>query len=266
MNIALPALVIFVLLLPGFIARSKLKLIERTLFDYSPFGTVVMQAIGWGVFLHGIFITSIHFLTPYYLKTEIVFKLLISDANSQNLAISFISSQSNLIFQYFGLLLLLSFVLPLLLRHLITYYKLDSKNSRLQKFCRFNDAPWYYLFSGADFNKGEEPDAISISAIIEVSGVAYLYNGILEDYFLDQDGNPDRLILTSVMRRHLSKDKNNVVGSTDIDTHDHIKRFYTIDGDYFVLRYSEIITLNIEYIQLTEATFEVASEIITPIA
>ena len=41
MNVALPALVIFLLVLPGFVFRSRFKRAERTALDYAPFGRVV---------------------------------------------------------------------------------------------------------------------------------------------------------------------------------------------------------------------------------
>ena len=68
----------------------------------------------------------------------------------------------------------------------------------------------------------------------------------LDDYFLDPDGRLDRLILEQVMRRPLRKDKR--PGRPEANG----ERFYAIDGDYFVLRYAEAITLNVEYIKLAE--------------
>ena len=52
MNFALPALVVFALLLPGFIARSQIKVVERQSLDYSPFGQVVTEAVVWAAALH----------------------------------------------------------------------------------------------------------------------------------------------------------------------------------------------------------------------
>ena len=49
------------------------------------------------------------------------------------------------------------------------------------------------------------------------------------------------------MRRPLDADKSG--GEDD----DRLNRFYVVDGDYFVLRYSEVITLNVEYITLKMA-------------
>jgi hypothetical protein len=45
MNVALPALIAFFILLPGFIFRTNLKRAERTSLDFSPFGQIVAEAI-----------------------------------------------------------------------------------------------------------------------------------------------------------------------------------------------------------------------------
>lgn len=45
MNVALPAIVIFFVLLPGFIIRTRLKRAERTSLDFSPFSEVVAEAV-----------------------------------------------------------------------------------------------------------------------------------------------------------------------------------------------------------------------------
>ena len=57
-------------------------------------------------------------------------------------------------------------------------------------------------------------------------------------------GNLDRLILGGVSRRPLSKDKP-APGDEPMGPEE---RFYPVDGDYFVLRYAEITTLNVRYI------------------
>jgi hypothetical protein len=72
-----------------------------------------------------------------------------------------------------------------------------------------------------------------------------LFTGILDEFFVDAGGSLDRLILSQVMRRPLVADKED--SSTVAED---LARFYGVDGDYFVLRYSEAITLNIEYIKI----------------
>jgi hypothetical protein len=170
MNVALPALVVFVLLLPGFVARSRIKRAERLSLDYSPFGQVVTEAVGWSFVLHLLWVALTQARAP-------------------------------------------------------------------------GGSPWYYLLSGADFDEGDVPDFIVVSAIVDVAGAPYLYMGVLEDYFLNEEGGLDRLILQQVMRRPLRCDK------LPEEKDRNLARFYPIDGDYFVLRYSEAITLNVEYVK-----------------
>lgn len=93
---------------------------------------------------------------------------------------------------------------------------------------------------------------VLISAIVEVAKEAVLYVGVLDEFYVDSEGQLDRLVLQNVARRPLSKDKSvaeandgNVVGT-------ELARFYEVDGDSFVLRYSETITLNIQYVTLSE--------------
>jgi hypothetical protein len=75
---------------------------------------------------------------------------------------------------------------------------------------------------------------------------AYLYTGVLDECFFAPDGTLDRLVLEMAMRRPFSGDKE----STDETTEQKYERFYKITGDYLVLRYSEIKTLNIEFVRV----------------
>jgi len=84
---------------------------------------------------------------------------------------------------------------------------------------------------------------------VNVSGKAYLYTGILEEFFVNAEGKLDRVVLQEVMRRPIAADKN----APEAEAGAPSPRFYPIDGDYFVLRYSEAITLNIEYVKLIES-------------
>ena len=42
---------------------------------------------------------------------------------------------------------------------------------------------------------------------------------------------------------------------------DDADRFYPIDGDYFVIRYSEVITLNVHYVKFEPADFDEVYEV-----
>lgn len=71
---------------------------------------------------------------------------------------------------------------------------------------------------------------------------------MLEDFFFDEGGALDRLVLSNVSRRQLTSDK---IVSPEMEEVNEL-RFYAVEGDYFVLRYSEAITLNIQYLKLQE--------------
>lgn len=258
MNVALPALIVFLLLLPVFIARSRVKHAERISLDYSPFGQVATEAVIWAMALHLCGVLAVQCLTPYQFKPELVLRLFSTDPLLQAKALDGVAAQTDLITHYFGWLLVISYLGPTAVRALIQHQRLDRYNAPLQRLLRFTGAPWYYLLSGADFQKNEAPDCVSISAVVNVSGEPYLYTGILDEYFLTQEGDLDRLILQQVMRRPFAKDK------VDDGTPTEATRFYSIDGDYFVLRYSEAITLNVEYIQLATEDAKASEEYSAP--
>ena len=244
MNLAFPALVVFILLLPGFIARSRFKRAERTLLDFSPFGEAAIEAVLWACIFHVLWILIVAWIFGRFLKPEIVLHLLSSDAAKQSVAIGEVVQNFREIIEYFLSIFAGAYLLPTLIRWFITQFRLDRNEALLGRWLRFHQAPWYYLLSGSDFSKDDEPDFIAISAIVNVAGKAVLFTGILDEYFVDSEGVLDRLILQDVMRRPIDDDKPDV--PTGIDP----LRFYSVDGDYFVLRYSEAITLNVEYIKL----------------
>ncbi|MBB2487709.1 hypothetical protein H5407_20930 [Mitsuaria sp. WAJ17] len=251
MNFALPTLAVFALLLPGFIARSRIKRIERQSLDYSPFGQIVSEALLWALALHLLWCGLAWLMTAYEPRPEVLLRLLGSDNARQAQSVEAIAAMAGPITVYIGSLLLFAYLMPTALRRLISHWRLDSQHSRLSPWLRFSGAPWYYLLTGADFPRDEAPDLIAVSAIVNVAGEGYLYTGLLSDYFLDTEGKLDRLVLRAVMRRPLAADKPDPAGEGGNPLR-FTDRFYVVDGDYFVLRYSELITLNVEYIKLAE--------------
>jgi len=95
-----------------------------------------------------------------------------------------------------------------------------------------------------------------ITAIIDYQGEAVLYRGILTNFYFDNSGNLDRLVLRETYRRELSDDASieEQVMPTDMESS---SRYYPIKGDLFVLRYSEVRTVNVEYFQLEPTSDEV---------
>jgi hypothetical protein len=250
MNVALPTLILFVILLPGFVFRSGLKRAERTSIDFSPFGHVVAEAVLWAIVLHLAWLTASHLVCSREFDPVVLMNLLSSVPASQASAAQQVGIEFRPIAAYFISLLVASYLIPMSIRSAISTFRLDREGTPLSTVFRFHDAPWYYLLTGADFAEDEQPDLVFISAIVEVAKEAVLYVGILDDFYFDSEGQLDRLILQQVSRRPLSKDKSAEPNgaSTGKD------RFYPVDGDNFVLRYSEAITLNVQYVKLTAAT------------
>lgn len=172
--------------------------------------------------------------------------LLSSFPGSQSKVAQQVGAEFAWIAAYFASLLVASYSLPMIVRNATSKFRLDREDAPFSSIFRF-DAPWYYLLTGADFTEDEEPDFIKISAIVEVAKDAVLYVGVLDDFYFDADGQLDRLILQNVSRRPLASDK----PAEKSQNGNEEQRFYPIDGDNFVLRYSEAITLNVQYVKLT---------------
>lgn len=248
MNVALPAIVLLVLLLPGLIFRSALKRAEKIPLDYSPFGQVIAEGVLTAAALHALWLSIAHFALQLDFQLQLLLGLVSPNATQNAAAIAELGGRGRMLAQYFGSLYLASYLIPRAVRWLISKGRLDRHDCWLSVVARFHQAPWYYLLTGADFAKDELPDFIRVAAVVDVAGEAVLYRGVLEEWFVNQDdGTLDRLVISSAERRKFDKDKSDGTASGSEE------RFYIIDGDYFVIRYADIVTLNVQYVRITEA-------------
>jgi len=243
MNFALPAILLFLIVLPGFMFRSRLKLVEQTSLDASPFGRVVAGGVLWAITLHIIWL-CVAYALGWTLRTDALIGLLSSSAQLQAAAVAAVAATPLRILSYFLSLYAFALAVPMAVRWSISRWRLDRADAPFASLFRFYEAPWYYLLTGADFD--EPPGGVSVAAVVDVGGQPYLYVGILVNFFFDSGGQLDRLVLESVARRPLSRDK---IVDDDLVTGDR-QRFYDVEGTYFVLRYSEIVTLNVKYFRL----------------
>jgi hypothetical protein len=88
-------------------------------------------------------------------------------------------------------------------------------------------------------------DGVLLTAVVHHGEADWLYMGVIADFFFDKSGDLDRVLLRLVDKRKLSDEQ------TADEEDDYDGRYYHIEGDYFVLRYSEMCTINIEYIFVT---------------
>ncbi|HVJ36621.1 MAG TPA: hypothetical protein VM687_02335 [Stenotrophomonas sp.] len=99
---------------------------------------------------------------------------------------------------------------------------------------RSGRTPWHHLFEGAHPPGGRPPDLVVISAVVEEAGQPLVLVGVLTDYFMDAEGRLDRLVLAAVSRC----DRNGVPQPS-----------LPIDGDYLVLRYAQVRSLSVRYVE-----------------
>ncbi|MES9853832.1 MAG: hypothetical protein ABW170_18600 [Candidatus Thiodiazotropha sp. L084R] len=125
-----------------------------------------------------------------------------------------------------------SYLLGLVAQKLVIKYKLD-RHYLLSEFFRF-DTPWFYLFKG--FNEeGDEADFVKLAVTVQQVDATFLYYGIIEDFFLTDSGNLDRIVLSSVVRRKLTADDAILIEENQNPTTE-TTRFYEISGDRIVLK------------------------------
>jgi hypothetical protein len=246
MNIAFPALLIFLLVLPGLIFNFAFYKIENTALTYIPFTNKTTIGAIVTLILHTLGLSALIYIfkTPLDLHSWFI---LISGVQNDKYSAVIDSLTPHQLIAWAAYLLVICFIaysFGKLLRFLISHYEWDR-----HPFFEI-DSSWYYLFKGYGWKDGADgtPDFAQIAAIIEIAGKGYLYSGFLEKFFLDKEGNIDRLVITGARRREISKDKTPSGDEKD----DNFQRFYPIDGDYFVLRYSEIKNLNVQFLKLDE--------------
>lgn len=247
MEFAFSALLLLILILPGFILqftytrgfwRWNSPNVNRPLTEQIPTGVV------YAAVLHLIWASIWANYEPINLKVLIM--LLIgnygNDEEHLEIILKSITDYPYHIAFYFLSLYLLSAILGYIGHSIVRKKKLDLKT----RFFRFNNE-WFYSLRGevAEFNETPDidgqVDGVMLTTVVHHGEkVNYLYRGFVYDFFFDKEGNLDRVVLMYADRRDLSNDK-----TSDEDDSD---RFYEIVGNYFIIRYSEMTTINLYYI------------------
>jgi hypothetical protein len=129
-------------------------------FDFSPFGEVATEAVFCAAALHALWLLGCYWWLHETVSVEALFKLASSDAAGQVAAIKTVEASKGRVSAYLASLLAFSYFAPPAVRSVITRYKWDRSSSPLSTLFRFRKAPWYYLLTGADFEKGQEPDLV----------------------------------------------------------------------------------------------------------
>jgi hypothetical protein len=248
-NVAFPALLTFLLILPGFIFRGAFTRSERTQLDNRPFTSETVKSLIIAIFLHTTWFNIVKIFTPVSIDYHI-FLTLFTAARGDLLEVAINNSATHMptFITYLMSIYICSYLLGLSAQKLVLKYKLD-RHYLLSELFRF-DTPWFYLFKGFN-DEGDGADFVKLAVTVQQAEATYLYYGILEDFFLTVTGNLDRIVLSSVVRRPLNADEV-ILSDGNPQTTTGERGFYEISGDRFVLKYNDITSLNIEYYKIIE--------------
>lgn len=249
MNVAFPALFIFLVVLPGFLFRQFFQRNEVRTFDHAPFSAVVLKAVLCAAIFNAAGAVATY-AAGYEIELGDIVRLLVGGPSSLadvESRLTWLNAHPVAGSSYFVFINALALAAAFVWRGAVQRWQLDRTGHRLARLTR-GDAPWYYLFAGLDHPREDAIDGAMIAAVVEFRDGTFLFTGILADYEVNADGQLDRLMLIQAQRRKLESDR-----KYDEASHrfiDDTARFYPIAGDVFVLRYDELKTLNVTYLSL----------------
>lgn len=238
MNIAFPAFFILVLIIPGFIFQNSYEKLENTSIEKKPFDVSSSLAFFYALILHIFLISVVVPLLGNEINYDICIKLLTGSKAITESDLGTISANIPKIILYFSSSFLLAYVFGKFFQKLIFYF--NPYKSSMYAF----DTPWYYELTGK-LSETQDAELIKLSCLVESKNTSFLYYGVLEDFYLDFDGQLNRVVLSGAMRRPIESDDSE---QTDPPT----ARFYEIKGDRLILKYEDIKNINIEYLYIIE--------------
>jgi hypothetical protein len=258
MSFAFPALLAFLLVLPGIILRYS--------YARGPWGWAsptslrrVSEELAYGVafalVLHAVWLTLVRAL-GFEPDVDSMFLLLVGNFGEGDRyldrVLASVSAHYPAVAGYLVSLYGASAVAGNLGHRAVRRLKLDHRT----KTFRF-DNYWYYMLTGEvlDFreNAGEERrvDGVYLSAVVDHASGSYLYRGIVSDFTFDRDGGLDTIVLADAHRRRLVDDREEGTPRAGVGPLEPDDRYYEIRGDFLVLRHTELRTLNLDYFAVT---------------
>jgi hypothetical protein len=236
MNLAISSLIIFIIVSPAILAR---RIYFTKELSKSFVSRNTLQEIFSSIFLSFV----LHFLWSGFVELighkidyKIIFQLLF---NPQAITdYSNITTNIYKIFTYFITLAIISTLLGYVFRNIVRVYKFDRKSTLFRY-----DNTWYYIFSGEvldieKYNKNKLVTSDNIGQrvvdVLTKSDEKYvLYRGSLIDYQLNDTNSVDFIVLSSPRKQ--------IIGESE--TKD-------ISSNYFIIPYSEVLNINIKYLEI----------------
>lgn len=244
MNIAFTTILLFIILAPGFIARSAYNSSKLSVNDTNK---NIVNELTWSIIpsltLHTLFIAIIHNKSSYFIDFQQLGNLILGVTTSNKAEQSFqqLGEFKYAIFSYNLILFTFSFFVGYGFRWFIRRLSID----RTVRYFRFSNK-WHYIFTGECLDFEDVPDRYEeitdkiINILCKVNGKNVLYSGEYFNYYIDSKGDLEAVHLRNPIRRYLEKDN-----STEQD-------YYIIPSRYLVIPNSDIININFRYFSLEE--------------
>jgi hypothetical protein len=243
MNIALSAVILFILLLPGFSFYMGLYTGKHTkpAPKFSVLESLLLTAL-FSLLIHLVGLQCIHTT----IRFDVLLKLMGVDQKEILQQRPLISNQSfsalvKEFFIYNSVVNLLCASGGIVARKLILHFNLDWKYA----FLRLNNK-WFYAFNGYQLGV-KEAYLIYVDALVHAQEGSVIYTGFLED-FLCNGEELDRIYLKSVTRR-----KATIPEHTDA-TAFKPGAVYELEGDTFCLPAKEIKNLMLRFYVVINTT------------
>lgn len=237
MDVALPALTIFLIVLPGLVFNRFFK--NHIFFDAlkgsNDFIGIVLRALIPALLLHILFIGIFQSIPPLRLRYEYLGYLISgtqSDATTEKLFLALGESKWEILL-YFVIVSLAGAFSGKLISKFAIKYRLDIT---FPTIFGFNE--WFYYLSGQVLSlpgvRGnvKDVDFVLVDVLTSTDGGTMLYRGILERYTLNKEG------IETIGLRSAGRWEG--------------KHLVQLPGDYLVLQGKNILNLHFNYIGLEE--------------
>ncbi|MFV5686137.1 hypothetical protein ACM55I_11890 [Flavobacterium sp. GB2R13] len=244
MEIALGALIIIILLLPGICFRKGYFSEEfSNQYTIKDFFQLFVNTFIPSIVLYLIALPII-LIFGYKYNISTLIGLISSNDTLFVKSVDKVGKFQNEILLFQFIINSISFLIGYQLKNHFIRKSLDSTI----EFFRYKNI-WHYVLSAKfinfersqislNNNTVEDVDITYVDALVAVGEKVFIYNGMLVDYQLATEGHLDFLIIKDVQRKQIDK-----------------RRYKDVNGHVIILKYENIINLNLTFIEAEEDGF-----------
>ncbi|WPO92517.1 hypothetical protein [Chryseobacterium sp. HR92] len=257
MDIALSGIILLILILPGIsFAKGFYSGEFSNQYTTSDFYNLLINTLFPSLILYLLSYPIIYYVFNYDFGFDIILGLSSSNDDVIKTAITTVEKNKIAIIVYQVLLNIIAYSIGNRFKKCVLSKSFDTKYDIL----KYKNV-WHYIITARllNFEKNshilqndtvEDVDFTYVDALVNVNEQTFIYRGVLADYQLARDGGLDLLIVTNAQRKLIS---------------DQSGIYKDIKGNYIILKYSDLINLNLTFIQLDE-TFDASGNLVSVIA